>query len=69
VRERFDEWMAAYDEALTETSTEWALWHVVPADRNWLKALVVAQLLVDALERIDPQLPEPEPGVEGLVVP
>jgi PPK2 family polyphosphate:nucleotide phosphotransferase len=69
VRERFDEWLAAYDEALTETSTEWAPWHVVPADRNWLKALVVAQLLVDALERIDPQLPEPEPGVEGLVVP
>jgi PPK2 family polyphosphate:nucleotide phosphotransferase len=69
VRERFDEWLAAYDEALTDTSTEWAPWHVVPADRNWLKALVVAQLLVDALERIDPQLPEPEPGAEGLVVP
>jgi PPK2 family polyphosphate:nucleotide phosphotransferase len=69
VRERFDEWLAAYDEALTETSTEWAPWHVVPADRNWLKALVVAQLLVDALERIDPRLPEPEPGVAGLVVP
>ena len=68
VRERFDEYVAAYDEALTETSTESAPWHVVPADRNWVKALAVAQLLVEALERIDPQLPPAEPGLENLVV-
>ena len=68
VRERFDEYVAAYEEALTETSTESAPWHVVPADRNWVKALAVAQLLVDALERIDPQLPPAEPGIEKLVV-
>jgi PPK2 family polyphosphate:nucleotide phosphotransferase len=68
VRRLFDEYVAAYEEALTETSTEWAPWHVVPADRNWVKALAVAELLVDALERIDPQLPSPEPGIENLVV-
>jgi PPK2 family polyphosphate:nucleotide phosphotransferase len=68
VRRRFDDHVAAYEEALTETSTEWAPWHVVPADRNWVKALAVADLLVDALERIDPQLPPPEPGIENLVV-
>jgi hypothetical protein len=32
---------------------------VVPADRNWVKSLAVAELLLDALERIDPKLPEP----------
>jgi polyphosphate kinase 2 (PPK2 family) len=68
VRRRFDEYVAAYEEALGETSTEWAPWHVVPADRNWVKALAVAQLLVDALERIDPRLPDAEPGIESLVV-
>lgn len=68
VRERFDDWVEAWDDALTETSTDWAPWHVVPADRNWLKALAVAELLVDALERLDPKLPEPEQGLEGLVV-
>jgi PPK2 family polyphosphate:nucleotide phosphotransferase len=66
VRERFGEWVAAWDEALTETSTDWAPWYVVPADRNWVKALAVAELLAAALERLDPQLPEPEPGLEGL---
>jgi polyphosphate kinase 2 (PPK2 family) len=66
VRERFDEWVAAWDEALTETSTDWAPWYVVPADRNWVKALAVGELVAGALERLDPQLPEPEPGLEGL---
>ena len=68
VRRRFDDWIAAWEEALAETSTAWAPWHVVPADRNWAKALAVAELLCGALERLEPQLPDPEPGVEGLVV-
>jgi len=68
VRERFDAWVEAWDEALTETSTDWAPWYVVPADRNWLKALAVAELLVDALARLDPKFPEPEHGLEGLLV-
>src|SRR5262245_31142544 len=68
VRARFDEYLAAYDEVIWQTSTEHAPWHVVPADRNWVKATAVAELLVAALERIDPQLPEPEEGLDGLVV-
>lgn len=68
VRARFDDWVAAWDEALTETSTEHAPWYVVPADRNWVKALAVAELVAGALERLDPHLPAPEEGIEGLVV-
>ena len=68
VRKRFDDYIAAYEDALTQTSTEWAPWHVVPADRNWVKSVAVAQLLVDALERIDPKMPNPEPGIEELRV-
>jgi PPK2 family polyphosphate:nucleotide phosphotransferase len=68
VRERFDEYVAAWDDVISETSTDHAPWHVVPADRNWLKALVVGELLLDALERMDPRYPEPEEGLEGLVI-
>ena len=63
VRKRFDDYMALYEEALAETSTEWAPWYVVPADHNWVKALAVATLLVDELARMDPQLPEPDPEI------
>lgn len=68
VRARFAEYIAAYEDVITETSTDHAPWYVVPADRNWVKATAVAALLVDALERIDPQLPDPEEGIAGLVV-
>jgi PPK2 family polyphosphate:nucleotide phosphotransferase len=68
VRARFDEYIAAYDDVIEQTSSNHAPWFVVPADHNWVKATAVAELLVDALERIDPQLPEAEDGLEGLVI-
>jgi PPK2 family polyphosphate:nucleotide phosphotransferase len=68
VRERFDEYVAAWEDVISETSTDRAPWHVVPADRNWVKSTAVATIVVDQLEHIDPRLPEPEPGLEGLVV-
>ncbi len=57
VNERYDEFMAAYEGAITETSTEWAPWYVVPADRNWVKAYATASLVCEALEVLDPKLP------------
>jgi PPK2 family polyphosphate:nucleotide phosphotransferase len=68
VRDRFDDWVQAWEDVITQTSTEHAPWYVVPADRNWVKALAVATLLVDALDRIDPQLPEAEEGLDGLII-
>jgi len=58
---RFREFTAAYEEALTATSTEWAPWYVIPADRNWVRNLAVATVLVEAVRRLDPQFPQP-PG-------
>ncbi|MCT4573880.1 polyphosphate--nucleotide phosphotransferase, partial [Bacillus thuringiensis] len=50
-------YMEAYDRALAATSTDHAPWTVVPADRKWYSRIAVQQLLLDALERIDPQWP------------
>lgn len=55
---RFAEYTAAYEAVLTATSTEWAPWHVIPADRNWVRNLVVATVLVEALRRLDPRFPD-----------
>jgi PPK2 family polyphosphate:nucleotide phosphotransferase len=68
VHAKYDDYMAAYEELLEQTSTVWAPWHVVPADRNWVKAHAVATLLVDTLEKLDPQFPPPEPGIDKLQV-
>ena len=58
----------AYEDAIRETSTEHAPWYVVPADHNWSRNLCVAEILVDALERLDPALPPVEPGAAGLTI-
>ncbi len=49
--------MDAYQVAIERTSTPIAPWHVVPADRKWYARLAVQQLLIDALEDIDPRCP------------
>lgn len=59
-RKLWDEYMDAYQHALTNCSTENAPWYVVPAETRWYRNLVVSQILVDTLESIDPQYPEPE---------
>ena len=48
---------AAYGETLRATSTPWAPWHVVPADRKWYSALAVQQLLDEALRGLDLEWP------------
>ncbi len=58
-RERWDDYMAAFERALEETSTEAAPWYVVPAETRWYRDLLVSQLLVDALEAMGPQYPPP----------
>jgi PPK2 family polyphosphate:nucleotide phosphotransferase len=67
-RARWDDFMAAFRDALRATSTDAAPWYVVPADRKWVRNLAVAHVLRHHLERLDPQYPEPEEGIEGLVV-
>jgi PPK2 family polyphosphate:nucleotide phosphotransferase len=61
-------YIAAYEEALSRTSTEWAPWYIVPADSNWYRNLVVSAVLVDTLESLDMSYPEPESGLDDLVI-
>jgi PPK2 family polyphosphate:nucleotide phosphotransferase len=67
-RARWDEFRAVYEDALARTSTAEAPWYVVPADRKWVRNRVVARILLHHLERIDPQYPPAEDGIEGTVV-
>ncbi len=67
-RARWDDYQVKYDDALSATSTSWSPWYVVPADHKWVRDVAVATLLVDVFKELDPQIPDPEPGLEGLVV-
>jgi PPK2 family polyphosphate:nucleotide phosphotransferase len=57
-RARWDEYMAAYEEALSATSTEWAPWHIIPADHKWVTRTVVAEVLTQTIRSLDLRFPE-----------
>lgn len=67
-RRLWDVYRVAFEDALTETSTDDAPWYIVPGDRKWVRNRVVALILRHHLEQIDPQYPPAEDGIEGLVV-
>jgi PPK2 family polyphosphate:nucleotide phosphotransferase len=48
-RQRWDEYMAAYQAAIKATATPWAPWYVIPSDRKWYRNLAVAQALAEML--------------------
>jgi PPK2 family polyphosphate:nucleotide phosphotransferase len=57
-RSLWDEYQSVYEETIRNTSTEWAPWYVIPADRKWFTRLVVANIIVQTLREIDPQYPK-----------
>ncbi|WP_217181174.1 polyphosphate kinase 2 family protein [Streptomyces sp. AC495_CC817] len=61
----WDDYMAAYQTVFDRTSTEAAPWHVVPANAKWYARLAVQELLLAALEDIDPQWPTADFDVEA----
>lgn len=67
-RKLWDDYQAAFDEALTRTSTAWAPWYVIPANRKWFRDLAVATILTDTLAGLKPAYPEPEDIPRNLVI-
>jgi PPK2 family polyphosphate:nucleotide phosphotransferase len=56
-REHWEEYQEAFSEMLTHTSTEWAPWHVIPADRKWYARIAAGAVIANALIDIDPRYP------------
>jgi PPK2 family polyphosphate:nucleotide phosphotransferase len=68
-RALWNDYLGAYEDAITHCSTEHAPWHIVPANRKWYRNLVVARTIADTLEAMDPRPPAPPEGLEEVVVP
>jgi PPK2 family polyphosphate:nucleotide phosphotransferase len=66
-RKLWDDYQAAFDEAISKTSTAWAPWHVIPANRNWFRNLAVATILADVIADLKPKYP-PEPDLPPNLV-
>jgi PPK2 family polyphosphate:nucleotide phosphotransferase len=60
-REHWDAYREAYAQALKATSTKDAPWYAVPADHKWVLRTVVADIVAQHLEDLDPRYPELSP--------
>jgi PPK2 family polyphosphate:nucleotide phosphotransferase len=67
-RALWKEYTAAYEEALSRTSTGHAPWYVVPSDKKWYRNLVVATVLVDALKGLKMELQPPPDDLDGVKI-
>ena len=56
-REYWDDYQQAFSEMLTHTSTEWAPWYVIPADRKWFARIAAGAVIANTLIDIDPRYP------------
>jgi polyphosphate kinase 2 (PPK2 family) len=65
-RKFWKNYMRAYEDALSRTSTEWAPWYVVPANQKWYRNHVVGSVVAEALEEL--KLEYPRCDVSGVVV-
>ena len=66
-RARWDDYQAAYAEAIQRTSTDAAPWFVVPADRKWYRNWAVSQIVLRALGEMGPVYP-PGEDLEDVVI-
>jgi len=67
-RKLWPKYMKAYDTALRRCSTPWAPWYLVPANRKWVRNLVVARIVRHALEGMKLKYPPAPDGLKDVVI-
>jgi polyphosphate kinase 2 (PPK2 family) len=58
-RKYWNDYILAYEEALSRCSTEWAPWYVIPSNKNWFRNLAVSEVIVETMEKMKMQFPQP----------
>jgi PPK2 family polyphosphate:nucleotide phosphotransferase len=67
-RKLWPEYMKAYEDALSKTSTDWAPWYVVPANRKWYRNWVISKVIVATLKGFNMHYPAAEDDLEDIVI-
>jgi len=67
-RAKWGEYEKAFEDVLNKTSTAWAPWYVVPANRKWYRNLVISEVIIDTLKDLKMQYPENKEDLSGIVI-
>ena len=57
-RDRWADYMRAYEQAISATSTPWAPWHIIPADHKWVMRAMVAAIITHTIRSLDLKFPK-----------
>jgi PPK2 family polyphosphate:nucleotide phosphotransferase len=67
-RKYWGDYQEAYEDALSKCSTDWAPWHIIPANKKWFRNLAVAEIMLETLEGMKMKFPKPKMDVSKLKV-
>jgi PPK2 family polyphosphate:nucleotide phosphotransferase len=67
-RKLWPDYMQAYEDVLSKTSTKYAPWYIVPANRKWFRDLLISSVLADTLEGLKMKFPESKENLAGVVI-
>lgn len=67
-RERWDDYQEAFEAALSRTSTGYAPWYIIPADRKWYRNLVISEVIIETLKGLDMAYPAAQDGLDDVIV-
>jgi PPK2 family polyphosphate:nucleotide phosphotransferase len=56
-RSKWEDYMEAYEDVLNQTSTEWAPWYIVPADKKWVTHASISEIIVSQIQKLDLKYP------------
>jgi PPK2 family polyphosphate:nucleotide phosphotransferase len=65
-RNFWDDYVAAYEDALTKCTTDHAPWYIIPANKKWFRNLAVSHIITETLERMHMKFPPPTVDVKKL---
>lgn len=67
-RKKWNDYQRVYEEAINATSSPHAPWHIVPADKKWVRDLYVSSVLVSTLAGLKMEYPDPPAGLDKVVI-
>jgi polyphosphate kinase 2 (PPK2 family) len=65
-RDQWDEYIRAFESALSRCSTKYAPWFVIPANHKWFRNLAVSQIIADAMDEMKLKLPKPTVDMDEI---
>lgn len=64
----WDDYIKAYEDVLSKTSTKHAPWYIIPANRNWYRNWLIGSIIVDSLKSLNMKYPEPEGDLSNIKI-